>query len=217
MRMSPAELVSRHEPAMAVEGTRVVVTFRDPGPARAFRDVLVAESIEIPRSATRLVRTISLQEGPQPGRAVLELVDGDMRAHRFFVSIGDLKVLSTVPLVAVTRGASTQTQPPERMRAEQLDDLIKRGDLERRLFDVESSVRIQRRRINTIMATYVERAHLPTGRFPSYCCQRCGDQIGWVGRVFQAIGVPLYACCIQRADAADRATAEAVRSKVEAA
>lgn len=217
MRTSPAELVAHHEPEMAVEGTRVVVTFRDQGPARAFRDGLVAESTEIPRGATRLVRTISVQEGPEPGRAVLELVDGDMRAHRFFVDVRDLKTLSTIPLVVATRGVGTQTQPPERMRAEQLDDLIKRGNLERRLFDVENSIRIQRRRINTIMATYVERAHLPTGRFPSYCCQCCGDQIGWIGRFFQAVGLRLHTCRIRRADEADLATAEAVRTRVEAA
>lgn len=122
--------------------------------------------------------------------------------------------------IACIEGDSPQadaTDQPERLRAEQLDDLIGRGDIERRLFDVENSVRIQRRRISTIMATYVERAHLPTGRFPSYCCQRCGEQIGWIGRAFQAVGLRLHTCRFQRADEADRATAEAVRSKVEAA
>ena len=29
---------------------------------------------------------------------------------------------------------------------------------------------------------------------PSYCCQKCGEQIGWIGRFFQFIRVPLHRC-----------------------
>ena len=29
---------------------------------------------------------------------------------------------------------------------------------------------------------------------PSYCCQKCGEQIGWIGRFFQSIRVPLHRC-----------------------
>jgi len=30
--------------------------------------------------------------------------------------------------------------------------------------------------------------------YPSYCCQKCGEQIGWTGRFFQFIRVPLHRC-----------------------
>ena len=30
--------------------------------------------------------------------------------------------------------------------------------------------------------------------YPSYCCPKCGDQIGWIGRFFQFIRVPLHNC-----------------------
>jgi len=30
--------------------------------------------------------------------------------------------------------------------------------------------------------------------YPSSCCQKCGDQIGWLGRFFQALGLPLHKC-----------------------
>ena len=29
---------------------------------------------------------------------------------------------------------------------------------------------------------------------PSYCCPKCGEQIGWTGRFFQFIRVPLHRC-----------------------
>jgi hypothetical protein len=30
--------------------------------------------------------------------------------------------------------------------------------------------------------------------FASYCCQKCGEQIGYIGRFFQFIRVPLHRC-----------------------
>jgi len=30
--------------------------------------------------------------------------------------------------------------------------------------------------------------------YPPYCCQKCGEQIGWIGRFFQFIRVPLHRC-----------------------
>lgn len=30
--------------------------------------------------------------------------------------------------------------------------------------------------------------------YPSYCCQHCGECIGWLGRIFQAIGFRLHKC-----------------------
>ena len=30
--------------------------------------------------------------------------------------------------------------------------------------------------------------------FPSWCCQECGEHIGWIGRFFQAI-IPRYHKC----------------------
>lgn len=30
--------------------------------------------------------------------------------------------------------------------------------------------------------------------YPPYCCQKCGDQIGYIGRFFQFIRVPLHRC-----------------------
>jgi len=29
---------------------------------------------------------------------------------------------------------------------------------------------------------------------PSYCCPKCGEQIGWTGRFFQFIRIPLHRC-----------------------
>lgn len=29
---------------------------------------------------------------------------------------------------------------------------------------------------------------------PSHCCQRCGDPIGWLGRFWQGLRVPLHSC-----------------------
>jgi hypothetical protein len=29
---------------------------------------------------------------------------------------------------------------------------------------------------------------------PSYCCQKCGEQIGYIGRFFQFIRIPLHRC-----------------------
>lgn len=31
-------------------------------------------------------------------------------------------------------------------------------------------------------------------KYASYECQHCGDAIGWIGRFFQFIGVPLHQC-----------------------
>ena len=30
--------------------------------------------------------------------------------------------------------------------------------------------------------------------YPFYCCQKCGEQIGWIGRFFQFLRVPLHRC-----------------------
>jgi hypothetical protein len=29
---------------------------------------------------------------------------------------------------------------------------------------------------------------------PSYCCQKCGEQIGWTGKFFQFLRIPLHRC-----------------------
>jgi hypothetical protein len=29
---------------------------------------------------------------------------------------------------------------------------------------------------------------------PSYCCQKCGDPIGYIGRFFQFLRIPLHRC-----------------------
>jgi hypothetical protein len=29
---------------------------------------------------------------------------------------------------------------------------------------------------------------------PSYCCPKCGAQIGWTGRFFQFLRIPLHRC-----------------------
>ncbi|MET3868294.1 hypothetical protein ABIC20_005603 [Methylobacterium radiotolerans] len=170
----------------------------------------------IPHGATRLIRSIDLKVGPEPSRAVLELVDGEQRAHRFFVTVSDLQELATISLVArrqggfvaqfspcegessiVYRGPQNQGRT-DHPRAEPLDQFFKGGAIERRLFDVESSVRIQRRRVNALMATYVERARLPNGRVPASCCQRCGAPIGYLGRAFEAVGVAHHVCRAER-------------------
>jgi hypothetical protein len=31
-------------------------------------------------------------------------------------------------------------------------------------------------------------------KHPSWCCQKCGAQIGWLGRFFQLLRVPLHTC-----------------------
>ncbi len=31
---------------------------------------------------------------------------------------------------------------------------------------------------------------------PSYCCQRCGESIGWLGRLWQALRLPIHQCPI---------------------
>jgi len=215
MRMSPAELVAHHEPSMAVEGTQVVVTFRDQRPARAFRDGLVAEATEIPRDATRMIRSIDLQEGPEPGRAILELVDGDLRAHRFFVSIEELNALATIRVEARREGGFIAMHAPARQepapgdvvhedgadakaRAERKDDLLELAHIHTRLDRAEDAIRRQQRALNSLTATIVERWSLPNGRFPSYYCQRCGEQIGWIGRALQAIGLRIHACRIEQ-------------------
>jgi hypothetical protein len=33
-----------------------------------------------------------------------------------------------------------------------------------------------------------------TGKFPSWCCQICGDPVGWLGRIFQFLHVPIHRC-----------------------
>ena len=30
--------------------------------------------------------------------------------------------------------------------------------------------------------------------YPSWCCQKCGEQIGYIGRFFQFLRVPFYQC-----------------------
>jgi hypothetical protein len=30
--------------------------------------------------------------------------------------------------------------------------------------------------------------------YPSYCCPECGEQIGWTGKFFQFIRIPLHQC-----------------------
>jgi len=30
--------------------------------------------------------------------------------------------------------------------------------------------------------------------YPSYCCPKCGEQIGYIGRFFQFICIPLHRC-----------------------
>jgi hypothetical protein len=30
--------------------------------------------------------------------------------------------------------------------------------------------------------------------YPSYCCQKCGEPIGWIGRFFQFLRIPLHRC-----------------------
>jgi len=30
--------------------------------------------------------------------------------------------------------------------------------------------------------------------YPSYCCPKCGDMIGWTGRFFQFLRIPLHRC-----------------------
>ena len=29
---------------------------------------------------------------------------------------------------------------------------------------------------------------------PSYCCPKCGEQIGYIGRFFQFLRIPLHRC-----------------------
>lgn len=255
-KLSASELVTRHVPALSTKGTAITATFADPAVSQAFFDALLMARHDgyvqraaaavpkfgesIPQGATRMIHSIDLKEGPEPGRAVLELVDGDGRAHRFFVYADDLNRLATIRLEAQREGgfvptfshAAPEAAPdvrgledcapaddtePANLDAERKDDLLELAHIHTRLDRADDRIRRQQRQINTIMATYVERAHLPTGRFPSYCCQRCGEQIGWVGRAFQAVGLRLHTCRFPRADGADLATAEAVRSKVEAA
>lgn len=31
-------------------------------------------------------------------------------------------------------------------------------------------------------------------RYPNWCCQKCGVEIGYVGRVFMALGIVLHNC-----------------------
>lgn len=33
-----------------------------------------------------------------------------------------------------------------------------------------------------------------TTKYPSYCCQRCGSQIGWLGRFMEAIFGQVHDC-----------------------
>lgn len=231
-KLSASELVTRHAPALSTKGTAITATFADRAVSQAFFDALLMDrhagyvqreneaapkSEEgIPQDATRLIRSIDLKVGSEPNRAVLELVDGEQRAHRFFVTVSDLQELATISLVARRRGgfvaqfspcegeSSVVYRGPESQgrtdhpSAENLDQLFKGGAIERRLFDVESSVRIQRRRINALMATYAERARLPNGRVPASCCQRCSAPIGYLGRAFEAAGVPRHVCRAER-------------------
>jgi len=30
--------------------------------------------------------------------------------------------------------------------------------------------------------------------YPSYCCPKCGEQIGYIGRFFQFLRIPLHRC-----------------------
>lgn len=230
-KLSASELVTRHAPALSTKGTAITATFADRAVSQAFFEALLMDRHAgyvqraneaapksgegIPHGATRLIRSIDLKEGPEPHRAILELVDGDGRAHRFFVDVPDLQQLATIALVArrqsgfsaqfcpsegeasfVYRGATdTPTGHPP---GASLDRFFKGGELERRLFDVEGSISIQRRRINALMATYVEQARLPNGRLPTNCCQRCGAPIGWIGRAFEAVGVAHHVCRAER-------------------
>lgn len=212
MRRSAADLIRQLKPSTHVASSIVFVMFGDADAAQAFERQLWREANEIPRDVTRMIRSIDLKEGPEPGRAVLELVDGDGRAHRFFVYADDLNRLATIRLEARREGGliATIARPePEAVAsdgapedgteaaspdAERKDDPLELAHIHTRLDRADDRIRRQQRLINTIMATYVERAHLRTGRFPSYCCQRCGESIGWTGRVFQAIGLRLHSC-----------------------
>ena len=209
MRMSAAELVAHHRARIGVEGVAVRVVFPDQAAMIAFRDELLLEANEIPRGATRLVRTIDLKEGPEPNRPVLELVDGDSRTHRFFVSRENLIrataaiPLSHPPIVAEVLGSLPEpdVSPEKEADAERRDDLLELAHLHTRLGRAENAIRQQRRQLNTLRSAFAERFIYPNGRFPSYCCQRCGDQIGWLGRAFQAVGLPLHTCRTVREEA----------------
>lgn len=37
-----------------------------------------------------------------------------------------------------------------------------------------------------------------TEKYPSYCCQQCGAGIGWLGRFFQFLKIPLHNCEIKK-------------------
>jgi len=84
---------------------------------------------------------------------------------------------------------------------ERKDDLLELAHIHTRLNRVDGTLRRQQRQISALTATYVKRFVHPNGRFPSYCCQRCGEQIGWIGRAFQAIGVLRHACHVEREEA----------------
>lgn len=31
-------------------------------------------------------------------------------------------------------------------------------------------------------------------KYPSWCCQHCGEPIGWLGRAFQILGTSFHTC-----------------------
>lgn len=200
MRKSAAELLSHHRPLIGVAGATVFVAFADPVVAMAYQDRLLIEPNEIPRSATRLVRTLSLVEGPEPNRTVLELVDGDGRAHRFFVCVDDLRTLAAIPIVASGPGEPVQLDEPEHLDAERKDDLLELAFIHTRLDRADGRIEEQRQALDALRTAVAER-WTSNRHLPSYCCQCCGEVIGWTGRIFQAIGVPLHRCTHTRGEA----------------
>lgn len=97
MRMTPAELVAHHEPGLAIEGTRVTVTFGDQAVARAFLDGIfqAGERRRAPEDPTRMIGkrldSLTLQTGqPLEGWADLFLADGYGHAHHFILDPSDL-------------------------------------------------------------------------------------------------------------------------------
>lgn len=101
MRMTPAELVAHHEPGLAIEGTRVTVTFGDQGVARAFFDGIfqASDRRRTPDDPTRMIgkrlTTLALQVGqPLEGWADLYLRDGDGQGYHFILDPSDLDNLA---------------------------------------------------------------------------------------------------------------------------